>query len=35
MIKFKEGRTVSAIATNILLAAISLLFSGFGVYLTI
>ncbi len=35
MIKFKEGRTVSAIATNILLAAISLFFNGFGVYLTI
>ncbi len=35
MIKFKEDRTVSAIATNILLAAISLFFNGFGVYLTI
>lgn len=35
MIKFKENRTVSAIATNILLAAISRFFNGFGVYLTI
>ena len=31
----KENRTVSAIMTNIVLAAVSLFFNGFGVYLTI
>lgn len=33
--KLKENRTVSAIATNMLLAAVSLFVNGFGVYLTI
>ncbi len=31
----KENRTVSAIMTNIVLAAVSQFFNGFGVYLTI
>ena len=31
----KENRTVSAIMINMLLAAVSLFFNGFGVYLTI
>ena len=31
----KENRTVNAIMTNIVLAAVSLFFNGFGVYLTI
>ena len=31
----KENRTARAIATNMLLAAVSLFFNGFGVYLTI
>ena len=31
----KENRTVSAIMINIVLAAVSLFFNGFGVYLTI
>ena len=33
--KLKENRTVSAIVMNILIAAVSLVANGFGVYLTI